>query len=524
MKPVNRTRAILIIALLVGLSGGSLSGLAQQRKGALLTTIALEQYVNRFNAIDTQDVQNYIPDAKALEFLSANVPLFVCPDSVIEKIYYYRWWTFRKHLKQTPDGFIFTEFITPVKHAGKHNSVSSALGHHIYEGRWLLDTQYINQYVRFWLQLDKTFKAPRLHGFSGWVEDAVYQLYKVQQDIRLVRSLYHDMDTEYVNWEKERLLSSGLFWQYDVKDAMEESISGGRKVKNMRPSINSYMYGNAVAMAQMGKLLKEDQLHKQYEAKAIDLRKLIQDSLWDDKAEFFKTRLEKGGLSDAREAIGFIPWYFNLPANNGKYTAAWKQLTDTAGFWAPWGLTTAERRHPGFRTHGTGHSCEWDGAVWPFASTQTLKAFSNLLNNYKKDATVPGAAAFLQAMHTYALSHQKNGDAYIGEYQDEKTGYWLKGDNERSSFYNHSGFADLVISDLVGLKPAEGNTVVVAPLLPEGAWDWFCLDKVAYHGKILTIIWDKTGTHFNKGKGFQLWVNGKKVAQSVKLNALKATI
>ena len=34
-------------------------------------------------------------------------------------------------------------------------------------------------------------------------------------------------------------------------------------------------------------------------------------------------------------------------------------------------LTTAERRHPEFRTRGVG-KCEWDGAIWPFASAQTL--------------------------------------------------------------------------------------------------------------------------------------------------------
>ena len=50
---------------------------------------------------------------------------------------------------------------------------------------------------------------------------------------------------------------------------------------------------------------------------------------------------------------------------------AWREIKDPAGFFAPRGLTTAERRHPDFRSHGTG-TCEWDGAVWPFATSQTL--------------------------------------------------------------------------------------------------------------------------------------------------------
>jgi hypothetical protein len=38
-----------------------------------------------------------------------------------------------------------------------------------------------------------------------------------------------------------------------------------------------------------------------------------------------------------------------------------------------------------------------------------------------------------------------------------------------------------------------------------------------YHGKIITIIWDKTGTKYKKGKGLSIWVNGKKIASAMKL-------
>ena len=57
--------------------------------------------------------------------MAENIPLFTCPDTAMEEMYYYRWWTFRKHIKQTPAGRIITEFITPVRHAGSYNSISS---------------------------------------------------------------------------------------------------------------------------------------------------------------------------------------------------------------------------------------------------------------------------------------------------------------------------------------------------------------------------------------------------------------
>jgi hypothetical protein len=59
--------------------------------------------------------------------------------------------------------------------------------------------------------------------------------------------------------------------------------------------------------------------------------------------------------------------------------------------------------------------------------------------------------------------------------------------------------------------------VEVNPLLPANKWNWFCLDNVLYHGKIITIIWDKDGTKYRKGKGLSLWVNGKKAASSLVL-------
>jgi neutral trehalase len=144
-----------------------------------------------------------------------------------------------------------------------------------------------------------------------------------------------------------------MFYQFDVKDAMEESISGGRKDKNIRPTINSYMYANAKSLARMAELLGDANTQKVFTDKANFLRKAVEDTLWDSKASFLKVKLEKTkAFSDAREAIGFIPWYFNLPEDKANYAKQWSQLTDTLGFKAKWGITTAERRHPLFRTHG----------------------------------------------------------------------------------------------------------------------------------------------------------------------------
>lgn len=510
------TRNLIATAALSVLT---ITGFAQQK--SILGTEKLKKYVNYFNSIDTEAVKNHVPNAEAFTWLAEQVPLFECPDSVLEQNYYYRWWTYRKHLVKTPEGFIFTEFIEPVKHAGKYNSISCALGHHIYEGRWLKDNSYLKDYIKFWLyHADVGQTKQRFHQFSSWVDDAVYQNYLVQPDQGFLKEILPALDKDYGKWEAERQLKNGLFWQHDVKDGMEESISGSRKDQNQRPTINSYMYGNAMALDKIATLLGDGTLASKYKNKAVVLKKLVQDSLWNASSLFFETRKAKGGSSDVREAIGFTPWEFNLPDDQSNYAKAWDQLLDTAGFKAPWGLTTAERRNPTFRTRGTGHSCEWDGALWPFASSQTLKGLANLLTNYKKHGKM-NAKVFYQELHQYAASHTKNGKPYIGEYQDEKTGEWLKGDNPRSSFYNHSTFNDLIINDLVGIKPRQDNVLEIFPLIPKNQWDWFILDQVSYHHKMLTILWDKTGKKYNKGKGLLVFADGKEIYKGRDLKPLK---
>lgn len=493
------------------------------QKPYVLNTDQLQHYVEHFNSIDEEAVKNYIPNAQSFAWLSENIPLFNCPDSAIQKIYYFRWWAFRKHLKKTPNGYVFTEFIQPVGHGGKYNAISSALGHQIYEGRWLHNPEYIDKYISFWLYEDKETDKPRFHAFSSWIDNAVYNRYLINLDKSILRENFTALVEDYKQWEEEKKLPNNMFWQYDVRDAMEESISGSRTKKNIRPTINSYMYGNAKALSRMAEILGEKELSSEYAAKAAELKKLVHEQLWDEKDSFFKVQYEDGGLCDAREAIGFIPWYFNLPKDEAKYAVQWEQLKDTAGFNAPWGLTTAERRHPLFRTHGSGHGCEWDGAIWPYATTQTLKALSNLLTNYKHKNSMTNQV-FYDELHKYAMSHVRNGKEYLGEYQDEKNGTWLKMGNPRSHFYNHSGFADLIINDLVGLKPSESNKLEIHPLLPQDQWDWFCLDNVKYHGKTITVLWDKTGQKYGKGKGFRVFADGKLLKSSKKLKPIKVNL
>lgn len=479
--------------------------------------VSVEDYVARFNALEPRAPAHAVPDSEAAAWLAKNAPRFECPDAEVEEIYWFRWWALRKHLRKDAGSgrWVFTEFVT------RPRPVSSGLGHHLMEGRWLRDQTWHDDYVLYWLRGHEGGPQPHLHKYSQWLAHALWRRSLVTGDRAGLAALLDELVADYRRWEAERRRPDGLFWQHDVWDAMEESISGGRKVKNVRPTISAYMFGNAEAIAAIARDAGRAELAAEFAAKAAELRALVQRTLWNEERAFFCSVTEQLEPIPVREAIGFIPWYFGLPEPGRGYERAWAQIRDEQGFRAPFGLTTAERRDPTFRSRGTG-TCEWDGAVWPFATSQTLTAFANVLRDYPQDSA--SKRDYLDAFLTYVRSHRFDGQPYIGEYLDEKTGAWLKGRDPRSECYNHSTFADLVIAGLAGLVPREDDVVEVHPLLPSDAWAWFRLEGVRYHGRELSIVWDRDGSRYGRGAGLRVLADGRVIAESSTLEAVKGRL
>lgn len=489
------------------------------KTAAILSFDDYLHYIKYFNDMEDENIVQSVSNKESANWLEKNIPLFDCPDRTIEEIYYYRWWTLRKHIKETPIGLAMTEFLVPRSYADKYNLISSALGHHIMESRWLRDTTYVQQNILTWYRGNDGKPLEKKHKYSSWTPYAVYHQFLVSGHTDFLLDLLPDMKDEYKYWEDTHRLPSGLYWQSDVRDAMEESISGGRNKQYARPTISSYMYGNAQAIATTCRMANDNEADL-YHLKADTLRSLVEDFLWNDKRQFFETR-RGDTLAAVREAIGYTPWYFNLPSKS-QFDIAWKQIYDKNGFEAPFGLTTAERRHPQFRAFFKA-SCEWNGPIWPFATSQTLTALANFLNQKPQNRVINDSIWFYQ-MKQYAHSHYFHGKPYIGEYQDEVTGYWLKGEQERSRYYNHSTFNDLVITGIAGLRPRADNIIEINPLLPDNSWDYFCLDNIRYHDHNLTIIWDKSGGKYHQGKGLLILVDGLLMAQRDTLGKLECKI
>ena len=64
----------------------------------------IQSYIERFNQMDNELYAQYVPNDSTWDFLINNIPLIEIPDKEIEETYYFRWWTYRKHLKKTITG------------------------------------------------------------------------------------------------------------------------------------------------------------------------------------------------------------------------------------------------------------------------------------------------------------------------------------------------------------------------------------------------------------------------------------
>ncbi len=514
---------ILTLALLLFSacqSGKAVQEALSQRGDALIS-----EYVAEFNATDEELYIQDFPNSAAEQFLKDNVPVFECPDNELEKTYYFRWWTFRKHVKTTPEGYIITEFLPEVGWAGKYNAINCPAMHQFSEGRWLRNTDYLTDYARHWRR-----EKADASKYSYPIAYSFLEFHKVHPNVEFLKESYDDLKTIYSMWYDKRWdEQAGMFWQLDGYDGMEVSVSGGlnKDATGYRATLNSYMYADAVALATLAEMFGYTEDVEYFKAEAAKMKSIVNDRLWDEKDRFYKVIPRHGDMSFsyAREQHGYVPWMFGLP--DASRNDAWAQLTDPQGFKAPYGPTTAEQRAEGFKVIYEGHACQWNGPSWPFATAQTLTALARTLHRDGENGPVTKDAYF-ETLQTYSNSHRRvneNGQkvCWIDENQDPFTGEWIARKmliesghkyRERGKDYNHSSFCDLIIDGLVGVQPQLDGSIVIEPLLPEGEWDWFSLSNVPCAGKTLTVVYDKTGEKYGVKPGLSVYLDGKKVVHA----------
>jgi len=474
-----------------------------------------------FAADDVEIVTNAVSNAEAADFLASRVPFFECPDRDVERAYAFRWWSLRKHFFKALDGWCVSEFTDT-------RAIACPVGHHFMEGRWLGDEEIFDDYAKYWFEEG----ANPIHGpgsYVNWIVQGILAREQVTGNAELANGLLEAFVANYEAWEKGwgarpwpqegtyemGLKEDGLFHDVDDREGTELTLSGN----GARPHVNAMMYGEAKAIAKIAARCGKQDVAEAFEARAAKLEKLVKEKLWNAKQKFFCLLKDDGTLSDVCELHGYSPWYAGMPLG-GKYAAAWRWLSDAKrGFCAPKGLTFPTLSTPGFRIAYEGHACQWNGPSWPYATSVALTALNRVLRGdgapkgigISHDYHEAFKEVWLEAFLKYARQHrQLMPEGYyrpwVDEVADPFTGDWVayhRWQRESCRNYNHSTFCDLVISGLVGLEIAEDGSFAVKPNVPE-SWDWFRLENVPLRGRRLTVVYDRYGTRYGRGRGLRV--------------------
>ena len=498
------------------------------------TRSILSEYVRRFNSKDEELYTNAIPNSAAEDFMLANVPRFACPDKDVERTYYFRWWTYRKHLKRGDGGWRVTEFLPKVPWSGADNTIVCPAGHHFREGRWLRDSRYLADNARFWLSDEK---ADHRWRYSSWLFTGTCWIAETSGLDSLPSELLDDAVRCYRRWEEgdERNLwpasgkgrmggdGHGGFLSIDNYDGSEFSLGGS----GWKPLMNSAMWSEAKSIAAVARRAGRTELADEFEAKAEGVRRALMEKCWNGDVRFFTTRSYSGVPGAVRELHGYAPWYFGVPVD---VAPDWSQLSDPQGFAATYGLSFPERRANGFEISYEGHECQWNGPSWPFATSIALTALANDLH---ARPSAEGRRAFDFLMWQYAAQQKRTRPysedwtvlPWIDENLSPDKPDWISrtllakrnaAPRERGKDYNHSTFCDLVISGVAGFVPNGEKDFAVDPLAnPE--WDYFVLENLRYRGHDVSI-------RYLRGNGLSVEVDGKTVAKRADMGRLEVSL
>ena len=453
-------------------------------------------------------------------FLKENIPWIDIPDTNIQDVYYYRWSSIVRHLRYTTagTGYILTEFMQPVGYAQALNTIDAAAGHQIDEARWLrsrfFDDDYITVYTR---------GPGNTTQYTHWIMDAAYRRSQVTGDLQFINQQLLDMVRMWNEWDYTFDTSAGLYYFTPNFDAQEYSLpgyvadpSGNTDVQldgpnTYRPSLNSYMVANARAIAEVATQISDTATARNFTQIASDLENAMYQHLWSPDQQFFMDVImpNNSNLSTlaGREEVGFYTFRFGIGLTPEYANASAAAMFDPEGFLTQYGPTTLEVRNKYYdATKPSDYCCFWNGQSWPFSTAHTLKSLAAIYRSGNSSLT---ASEYLQYLNTYAITQQKDGQPYVAESHYPSMDSWSADTSNHSEHYDHSTNNDDVITGLLGVIPQTDDNLVISPIIPQN-WTYFAIENLAYHGHLVTVLYDQDGSRYQNGSGLSVFVDGVK--------------
>jgi hypothetical protein len=491
-----------------------------------------------------------------------NIPFLEIDDPEIQQIYFYRWKLLRSHIREIgPQGTTILEFLDNVPWARQpYTDLNDSASFHLMEARWMRDPTVVDDLI------DHLYTgAANDRHFSESIAAATYATTLVTGDSGPALRHLDTMQYIYNAWDDHFDRARNLYWIEPLPDATEYTISSidasgagftdhPSKDQNhngftggfaYRPSINSYQYANAMAIARIATEAHVPDVASDYRERAERLRAAMLVQLWNPELQHFTDRYQRstpyviaGEFIRGRELVGYVPWAFELPPHDDSvssktYAEAWSHLLSPDQLAGSHGLRTVEPSYARYLTQyrydqATGRpECQWNGPSWPFQTSQALTGLANLLDDYPSSAI--SKADYLRLLRQYTNQHFLSpGKPDIEEDYNPDTGAPIVG-LPRSHHYFHSTYIDLVLSGLIGIRPRADNVLELDPLVPVQPGTnqrirYFALQDLAYHHHDISVFYDEDGSRYHIGAGLSIFVDHRRVSGPGPLAPTRVTL
>jgi hypothetical protein len=500
------------------------------------------------------------------KWFDQNIPRFDCSDIWLTKMWYHRWYVVRKNHLKPGVGLTLEETFTE----GKWNSewysasITYGAGHILRETRWLQDAEYARNYFRGFARNqreDGLYRSWYVDGiarpdgdegkYTDWITAAVWDLHLVHPDERFLREARPALEKNVAywqthDWDNDGLLVvdshwwTGMEWQpsffYTTSYELGERRDGN-DVQNpvKRLDLTSYQYANVTALAKVQHLLGNEDAARDCEALAAKIQSGVEQKMWDQASGFLYDLLpgtdEK--MRTAKTIAAFYPFYAGI--NNNVFPRAWSHLTEE--FWTTYPPASTATDSPAYSQEKEMKGkpltiCYWNGPTWPHANSLVISGLARSLQTIPEEHSKPGELrkALFDMLQSFGRVQFEEGDysrPLTGEFYRGDTGQWMTPERD----YNHSTWADLIITTVAGLVPRADDVLEVSPLLPpasEGGWTHFCLENIPYHGRRLTLVWDDPSTaedaYQDGDKGFTVYVDGVRLYHQEDLSSFMVNL
>lgn len=499
--------------------------------------------------------------AEYRQWFDENAAFFACSDPTLEKMYQHRLYLLRKNLLDPKIGKLRNKAFSEGRWRSSWypNVISYGAGHQIREARWLRDHTIWSGHLQTFVEnLKKNGVTPaqvKPNGptdfqYTDWISSTAWDGFLVHPDRTFLGDIADRLAANVRGWQKtydgdgDGLLWvdshwwTGMEWQpsffafSDFKTDPKDRSQPEKREKLDRIDLTSYNFGNAVAVAKVYREIGKPEKAAEFDNLADKIRKAMLAKMWDEREQFFYSkRNSDGAKADVKEVIGIYPFYFELPPPGQGFERAWSSIVDPEQFWTPWPVASTSKKCKAYSqdhwpTGPGGSGCMWNGPTWPHANSIVLTAMANTLRNYPQPLPVTRERFWelFQSFTKAQFFEQKIDYPWTGEFYNGDTGRWKTAERD----YFHSTWLDILIPEIVGIRPRNDDTLVIDTLLPTDKLDYFILDGQHYRGHDITVVWDSPrNVHDFLGdgrRGLDVYIDRKLVASAPGLQRIETPL